>query len=256
MGRIEGKVIIVTGAARGQGEATARLFVEQGARVVLTDVLANQGQAVAEDLGDHALFIKHDITDEAAWTDVVNRTLDRFGSVDGLVNNAGVTHFSRINESQTADFDRVMAINVRGSWLGMKAVSQAMIPNRKGSIVNIASINGLRGSLGMTIYDASKWAMRGMTKSAALDLAGHGIRVNSVHPGAVDTPMINPEHDLDTKEMARNFSIPLGRVGLPIDVAQASLFLISDEAAFITGAELAVDGGTMAGFAGDITTML
>ncbi|MEX3785740.1 SDR family NAD(P)-dependent oxidoreductase [Paraburkholderia sp. BR14374] len=256
MGRIEGKVIIVTGAARGQGEATARLFVEQGARVVLTDVLASEGHAVAEDLGERALFIKHDITEEAAWTDVVNRTLDHFGAVDGLVNNAGVTHFSRINESQTADFDRVMAINVRGSWLGMKAVSQAMIPKRKGAIVNIASINGLRGSLGMTIYDASKWAMRGMTKSAALDLAGHGIRVNSVHPGAVDTPMINPERDLDTKEMAQNFSIPLGRVGFPIDVAQASLFLISDEAAFITGAELAVDGGTMAGFAGDITTML
>lgn len=255
MGRLQDKVAIVTGAARGQGEATARLFAAEGARVVLTDVLTQEGREVARALGDRAMFLEHDVTDEAAWATVVNETLDRFGQVDVLVNNAAVSLFAPLMDTSKADFDRVLSINLIGCFLGMKAVVPTMQAARRGSIVNISSVNGLRGTVGMSAYDAGKWAVRGMSKAVALELAPHGIRVNTVHPGAIDTPMLNPGNALDTGKMAKTFGIAFGRVGRPDEVAQASLFLASDDASYISGAELAVDGTWSAGLLTNITEL-
>jgi 3alpha(or 20beta)-hydroxysteroid dehydrogenase len=253
MGRLQDKVTIVTGAARGQGEATARLFAAEGAHVVLTDVLAQEGRQLARDIGGDAVFVEHDVSDEAAWAAVVKETLERFGRVDVLVNNAATSLFAPLMKTSKADFERVLSINLGGCFLGMKAVVPAMQAARRGSIVNISSINGLRGTVGMSAYDAGKWAVRGMSKSVALELAPHGIRVNTVHPGAIDTPMLNPGGALDVGEMAKAFGIGFGRVGQPKEVAHASLFLASDDASYISGAELAVDGTWSAGLLSNIT---
>jgi 3alpha(or 20beta)-hydroxysteroid dehydrogenase len=255
MGRLEGKVAIVTGAARGQGEATARLFAAEGAYVVLTDVLTQQGECVAHDLGERTLFLEHDVSDEMAWASIVRHALERFGKIDVLVNNAAVPHFASLQETTKADFQRVISVNLLGCFLGMKAVVNTMQTAKRGAIVNVSSINGLRGTVGMSVYDASKWGIRGMTKSVALELAPHGIRVNSVHPGAIDTLMLNPDKTLDTKKMAHNFGIASGRVGRPDEVAHASLFLASDDASYVSGAELAVDGAWSAGLLTNITKL-
>jgi 3alpha(or 20beta)-hydroxysteroid dehydrogenase len=255
MGRLEGKVAIVTGAARGQGEATARLFAAEGAYVVLTDVLTKEGKCVADDLGERARFLEHDVSDEMAWAIVVRHALERFSKIDVLVNNAAVPHFASLQETTKADFQRVISVNLLGCFLGMKAVVNTMQAAKRGAIVNVSSINGLRGTVGMSVYDASKWGIRGMTKSAALELAPHGIRVNSVHPGAIDTLMLNPDKTLDTKKMAHNFGIASGRVGRPDEVAHASLFLASDDASYVSGAELAVDGAWSAGLLTNITKL-
>lgn len=253
MGRLHNKVVIVTGAARGQGEATARLFAAEGAQVVMTDVLTEPGQQVAADIG--ALFLAHDVSDESAWTAVVQQTLARFGQVDVLVNNAAIGHFASLMDTRLADFQRVLSINLMGCFLGMRAVVPSMQAARRGAIVNISSINGLRGTVGMSAYDAGKWAVRGMSKSVALELAPYGVRVNTVHPGAIDTPMLNPGHAADLGKMAKAFNIALGRVGRPEEVAHASLFLASDDASYISGAELAVDGTWSAGLLSNITAI-
>lgn len=255
MGRLQNKVAIVTGAARGQGEATARLFAAEGAHVVLTDVLQEEGDQVARDIGERAIFLDHNVSDEAAWATVVAATLERFGQIDVLVNNAAVSLFAPLMDTTKADFDRVLSINLLGCFLGMKAVVPTMQAAKRGSIVNISSVNGLRGTVGMSAYDAGKWAVRGMSKAVALELAPHGIRVNTVHPGAIDTPMLNPGKALDTSAMAKAFGIAFGRVGRPEEVAHASLFLASDDASYISGAELAVDGTWSAGLLTNITEL-
>ncbi|QCP50348.1 glucose 1-dehydrogenase [Trinickia violacea] len=255
MGRLQDKVTIVTGAARGQGEATARLFAAEGARVVLTDVLKHEGEQVARSIGESAIFLEHDVSDEAAWAAVVESTLERFGQVDVLVNNAAVCLFAPLMNTGKADFDRMLSINLLGCFLGMKAVVPAMQAAGRGSIVNISSVNGLRGTIGMSAYDAGKWAVRGMSKGVALELAPLGIRVNTVHPGAIDTQMLNPGDALDTSKMAKVFGIAFGRVGRAEEVAHASLFLASDDASYISGAELAVDGTWSAGLLTNITDM-
>lgn len=255
MGRLQNKVAIITGAARGQGEATARLFAAEGACVVLTDVLKHEGLQVAYDIGSNAIFLEHDVSDEAAWAAVVMATLERFGQVDVLVNNAAVSLFAPLMNTSKADFDRVLSINLLGCFLGVKAVVPAMQAARRGSIVNISSVNGLRGTVGMSAYDAGKWAVRGMSKAIALELAPHGIRVNTVHPGAIDTPMLNPGNALSTDTMAKAFHIAFGRVGRPDEVAHASLFLASDDASYVSGAELAVDGTWSAGLLTNITAL-
>lgn len=254
MGRLQDKVAIITGAARGQGEATARLFAAEGAHVVMTDVLTDAGQQVADDIG--AVFIHHDVADEAAWAAVVQEALERFGRVDALVNNAAISLFATLANTSKADFERVLSINLVGCFLGMKAVAPSMQAAQRGSIVNISSVNGLRGTVGMSAYDAGKWAVRGMSKSLALELAPHNIRVNTVHPGAIDTPMLNPGNTLDVAKLAKGFNIACGRVGQPKEVAQASLFLASDDASYISGAELAVDGTWSAGLLTNITEMV
>lgn len=246
MARLSGKVAIITGAAQGQGEATAQLFAAEGAKVVLAD-LQDKGEAVARTIGHDAIFVRHDVSDGASWANIVARTTETFGTIDILVNNAAITYFNLIEQTPQADFERLFAINVMGAFLGMQSVLPVMRKAGRGSIVNISSVNGLRGTYGMSAYDATKWAVRGMTKSVALEMAQYGIRVNTVHPGAINTPMLNPSGKMTPEEMGKDFGIPFLRTGYPEEVGNASLFLASDEASYISGAEIAVDGAWSVG---------
>lgn len=255
MNRLKNKVAIITGAARGQGEATARLFASEGCSVVMTDVLTAEGEAVAADIGGNTMFMRHDISDEGDWARIVEETVARFGTVDILINNAAVTFYNPVEETSSSDVQRLLTINAVGPFLGIKAVLPVMKRARKGSIVNISSVNGLRGTSGMSGYDMSKWAVRGMTKGIALEAAPFNVRVNSIHPGAIDTPMLNPTADPDTSKLAQGLGIPFGRVGKPVEIAMASLFLASDEASYISAAELAVDGAWTAGLNTNIEMM-
>ena len=240
MGTLDGKVAIITGAARGQGEAEARLFVAEGARVMLTDVLP-EGDDVAKSLGDLATFSKHDVSNAADWTHVVNATKDRFGRLDVLVNNAAIYRMRSLLDTTDEDFDEITRINQRGPFLGMRTVAPVMRASGGGSIVNISSGAGLKGVRNMIAYATSKWAVRGMTKCAALELAADGIRVNSIHPGVIETPMLKGNPDALNQAMVR--ATPIGRIGQPEDIARMVLYLASDAASFITGAEFTVDGG-------------
>ena len=249
MGRLADKVAIVTGGARGMGAATARLFVREGARVVIADMLAAEGEALAAELGEAARFASLNVTDEAGWQALVAEEMARSGRIDALVANAGVLSFGELVTSDAAEFDRVFSINVKGVFLGVKHVGGAMRAAKRGAIVNIASIDGLRGANALGLYSASKWAVRGMTKTAALELGPHGVRVNSVHPGGVHTPMVNPDASRTKADLDYGHRrVPLQRIGEPVEIAAASLFLCSDDASYISGAELSVDGGWAAGY--------
>jgi 3alpha(or 20beta)-hydroxysteroid dehydrogenase len=241
---LKDKVALITGGARGQGAATVEVFVREGARVVFVDVL-DEGEAVAERLGDAAEFRRMDVTDPRAWAQTVEHTVSRHGRLDVLVNNAAITFIRLMMETAPEELDKVLSINLKGPYLGMQAVVPQMVRQGGGAIVNVASVNGFRGTTRMTAYDASKWGLRGLSKAAALELAPNGIRVNSVHPGAIDTPMLNPEGK-DPSEFAF-LRIGLGRVGRPEEVARATAFLSSDQASYVSGAELAVDGTWSAG---------
>lgn len=244
MGRVTGKVCIVTGAARGIGAAVARRLVAEGAKVMLTDVSQEEGAQLARELGSSALFEKHDVTSAADWQRVVESTESAMGAVSVLVNNAGIMSavgpFEQITEE---DFRRVIDVNLIGVFLGMKAVLASMRRAGSGSIVNFSSVAGLVGSHRTDAYTASKFAVRGLTKSVALDLAQYGIRVNSVHPGIVDTPMVSSFIPSENTEVFKKATSPLGRLGTPQDMAHMVLFLASDESSFATGAEFVVDGG-------------
>ena len=243
MARLQDKVIIVTGAAQGMGATHARLCLEAGAKVVLTDINVEKGQALATELGQHALFIQHDVTSETDWARVIAETAAHFGTVNVLVNNAGITQSKSILNTSLADYRRILEINQVSVFLGMKAVIPSMQANQQGSIINISSINGLVG--GAIGYTDSKFAVRGMTKAAALECAAYGIRVNSVHPGVIATPMIMQG---DTKAAVEAFakSIPLRRVAQPEEVSSIVLYLASDDSSYSTGAEFIVDGGLTA----------
>ncbi|MUG31894.1 glucose 1-dehydrogenase [Psychrobacter sanguinis] len=243
MARLQDKVIIITGAAQGMGETHARLCLTEGAKVVLTDINAEKGQALATKLGDNALFIKHDVTDEEDWQHVVSATEAHFGPVDVLVNNAGITMAKSLLDTSLDEYRRILEINQVSVFLGMKSVVPSMKKSEHGSIINISSINGLVG--GAIGYTDSKFAVRGMSKAAALELAQYGIRVNSVHPGVIATPMIMQG---DTKTAVENFakSIPLKRVAQPEEVSAMVLFLASDDSSYSTGSEFIVDGGLTA----------
>jgi 3alpha(or 20beta)-hydroxysteroid dehydrogenase len=242
-GRLDGKVAIISGGARGQGAAEARLFAAEGAKVVLGDVLDEEGQAVAAEIGDAALYVHLDVTDEAQWEAAVKATEEAFGPVSVLINNAGILHFQALHKTTLEDFERVMRVNVTGVFLGMKAVTPSMERAGGGAIVNISSTAGLTGLPYLGAYVASKWAVRGLSKTAAIDLGPKGIRVNSVHPGGIDTPMIAGT-DSEAPFYKR---LPVSRMGTPSEAAAAVLFLASDEASYISGAELAVDGGATCG---------
>ena len=243
MGRLDGKVAIITGGARGQGAAEGRLFAAEGARVVLADVLDDEGRAVADEIGDAARYVHLDVTDEARWQAAVEAAEAAFGPVTVLVNNAGILHFRTLDKTTLEDFDRVLRVNVHGVFLGMKAVTPSMVRAGGGSIVNISSTAGLQGLPHLGAYVASKWAVRGLTKTAAIDLGTRGIRVNSVHPGGIDTPMIAGTSG-DAPFYKR---LPVPRMGSADEAARAVLFLASDDASYISGAELAVDGGATCG---------
>ena len=248
MKKLAGKTAIITGAAQGMGEATARLFAAEGANVVLADVKDTEGQAVAASIGANAVFHHLDVSSDAGWAALVASALERFGAIDILVNNAGLVHFTAIENFNPNDATRLLGVNLVGPMLGAKHVVGPMRTRGKGVIINISSVDGLRGCNGLSLYTASKWAVRGLTKSLAYELGASGIRVCSVHPGAVDTPMGNHRQQTGDELNANYRRVPLRRIGQPEEIAQASLFLASDAASYMTGAELAVDGGWSAGY--------
>jgi len=243
MARLQDKVIIITGAAQGMGETHARLCINEGAKVVLTDISSEKGEALAKELGDNALFVKQDVTKEEDWAHLVQQTKDKFGQIDVLVNNAGITTHKSILDTSIEDYRKILEINQVSVFLGMKAVIPTMTAAKQGSIVNISSINGLVG--GAIGYTDSKFAVRGMTKAAALECAPHGIRVNSIHPGVIATPMITQG---DTKDAVEAFAktIPMKRVAEAEEVSGMVLFLASDDSSYSTGSEFVVDGGLTA----------
>ncbi|MGC5169066.1 SDR family NAD(P)-dependent oxidoreductase [Micromonospora sp. DT81.3] len=237
---LEGRVAIVTGGARGLGEAYVRALHAAGARVVVADLLDETGRALAGELGDRAMFAHVDVTDEEHWDAVVRATIERFGAVDILVNNAGIANAAPIEHFTLAKWNAVIGVNLTGVFLGCRAVVPQMKAQGRGSIINISSVEGMRGSPGLHGYTASKFGVRGLTQGLAVELGPSGIRVNSVHPGLILTEMttrIDPEH----------LDIPLGRPGVPADVAGTVAFLASDASAFTTGAEFVVDGGMISG---------
>jgi len=249
MGRLDGEVALVTGAARGQGEAVARLFVAEGARVVLGDVL-DEVEAVAVSLGDAASAVRLDVRDAAQWEAAVAATEERFGPATVLVNNAGILRFGPLAETSLDDYLEVVEVNEVGCYLGMRAVAPSMRRAGHGAIVNTSSINGLAGYPGTIAYTASKWAIRGLTKVAALEL-GPTIRVNSVHPGSIDTEMVRPGASTGApppeQQEASYAALPLGRQGRVDEVARMVLFLASSESSYSTGSEFVLDGGRLAG---------
>lgn len=245
--QLAGKVAIITGAAGGQGAEEARLFVERGARVMLTDFNAELGQQTAAALGENARFHAHDVSKAADWDAVVAATVAEFGRIDILVNNAGILFLAPLEDTTEADLDRVVSVNVNGVFLGMKAVLPHLKDAGGGAIVNISSLAGINGQVAAVAYSASKWAVRGMTKSAALELGVHGIRVNSVHPGTIATPMTAAFMPADGGAAEHFPFAALDRVGQTEDVAPLVAFLASDEAGYITGSEFLVDGGAAAG---------
>ena len=252
MGRLEGKVALISGAARGMGRAEALLFAGEGARVAVCDVLDDEGAAVAAEIGGAARFWHLDVTSETDWGAAVAATTDEFGRLDVLVNSAGTAEGAPLAEMTLESYRRVTETNQTGVFLGMRAVIEPMTAAGGGSIINISSIDGLVGMNGIISYVASKWAVRGMTKAAAMELAPRGIRVNSVHPGfirtslgagEVDAATIHTMLDAYTARMA-----PMGRTGEPEEIAKLALFLASDDSSYSTGSEFVADGGLIAGY--------
>ena len=243
-GRLAGKVALITGAARGQGACHARRFVAEGARVMLTDVLENELRAVAADLGEAARSLRHDVASEGDWAAATAATLKGFGRLDVLVNNAAIHRAVPIEQESRLEFERILAVNLTGTFLGIRSAIAAMREGGGGSIVNISSLAGMQGFYGHAAYGAAKWGVRGLTKTAAVELGPLGIRVNSIHPGPIDTDMLPRGSGNDPDRFS---DMPLGRIGRPEEVSELVLFLACDESSYLTGAEITVDGGMDAG---------
>ena len=250
MGRLDGKVALITGGARGMGAAEARLFAREGAQVAIGDVLEDEAREVAEEIGEAAVRTRLDVTREEDWEDAIRHVLDAFGRLDVLVNNAGVGGVGRIENTSLERYREIVEVNQTGVFLGIRAAIAPMAAAGGGSIVNVSSIDGLVGMPRVLPYVASKFAVRGMTKTAALELADRGIRVNSIHPGHIATPMNNPEGSEEAARRMREYcerDVPLARIGRPEDIAALALFLASDESGYCTGSEFTADGGLIAG---------
>ncbi len=244
MARLDDKVALITGGARGQGAAEAELFLEEGAAAVyITDVLDDDGRATADRLGDRCIFLHHDVTSEDDWEGVVGGIVEEHGKLDVLVNNAGIFHVAGALDTSLDDWNRMIAINQTGVFLGLRTVGRVMRDQSFGSIINISSIAGLRGSGIAHAYGATKWAVRGMTHSLAQELGTYQVRVNSVHPGIIETPMLDEFGD--ALPMVRE-RIPFGRTAAAREVGQVVLFLASDESAYCSGHEFVVDGAMTA----------
>lgn len=243
MTRLKNKVAIVTGAAQGMGEFNARTLLKEGAKVVITDLNSAKGEALANELGEDVLFVKQDVTSEEDWKKVISEAESKFGPINILVNNAGISFNKSFAECTLDDYMKIVNINQVSVFLGMKYVQPSMVKAKGGSIINVSSINGLVG--GAVGYTDSKFAVRGITKAGALEFSKDNIRVNSVHPGVVETPMVT---EGDSYEMIKEFAkaIPLGRMAQSQDIANLVLYLASDESAYSTGSEFVADGGLTA----------
>ena len=247
MTAMTGRIAIITGGARGMGAATVRAFANAGATVIIADVLDTEGAALAAQVPGSE-FHHLDVASEPAWEALVAAVLARHGRIDALVNNAAILMFKDIDSLTADDLDRILGINLKGPIFGMKHVGRAMKAAGRGAIVNISSVDGLRGANGLGGYALTKWGLRGITKTAAMEFGGHkGVRVNAIHPGGVNTVMGNPGGATGDALQKDYTMVPLQRIGEPEEVAAASLFLCSDAASYINGAELAVDGGWSAG---------
>ena len=247
MNRLEKKVALVTGGARGLGAAAVRMMIKEGARVVFGDVLDAEGEALQEELGDSAVFVHMDVTEQSDWNAAIERA-EAFGPLNVLVNNAAVVHMAALSETTDEDYMRVFKINQFGTFIGIRSVIEPMKRAGSGSIINVSSIDGLHSAAGLSAYSSTKWAVRGLTKNAAIELGQYGIRVNSVHPGGMYTAMGGSEfasvEDLNESTYSR---FPIPRVGMPEEVAQLILFLATDEASYSTGSEFVADGGWFTG---------
>ena len=248
--RLENKVAFISGGARGMGASEARIFAQEGAMVVIGDVLDEEGrqtEAAINEVGGECLFVHLDVTSEDSWADAIAATIARFGKLDVLVNNAGIVARGTLDTATVEQWDQVMDVNAKGVFLGTKAAIPEMRNAGGGSIINISSMSGIVGQTDIQpVYNASKGAVRIFTKSTALQYAKEGIRVNSVHPGAIDTPMAGDrltDPELQREAEATN---PMGRTAKPEEVAYGVLFLASDESSFMTGSELVIDGGATA----------
>ena len=247
--RLEGKVALISGGARGQGAVEARLFTSQGAKVVIGDILDDLGKQVEAEIaeaGGDITYVHLDVTSEADWNDAVRTAVESYGKLDILINNAGILIRASVEDTTEEDWDRIMDINAKGVFLGTKAAIPAMRDAGGGSIINISSVAGLQGSPQSAAYSSTKGAVRILTKSTAIQYAKENIRCNSVHPGIIYTDMTSDS--LDTDEGQRNWMnrVPLGRLGQSEDVANGVLFLASDESSYMTGSELVIDGGITA----------
>jgi len=252
MGRLNGKVALITGSALGMGREHAKLFASEGAKIVVTDINEQAGLENVETItraGGEAIFIQHDVASEDDWKRVVDKAVEAYSKVDILVNNAGILLSKSLEDTSVEEWDLVMNINLKGVFLGCRAIIPAMKIAGGGSIVNISSIYGIVGAPDCAAYEASKGGVRLLTKSAAVDLIKHNIRVNSIHPGGVETPMVTqlrPEGSEAIESPSSN--VPLGRIGQPEDIAKLALFLASDDSAYSSGGEFIIDGGMTAGF--------
>lgn len=249
--RLENKVAIITGGGTGIGKETALLFAKEGAKVVITDINGESGSLAVKEIqqnGGEAIFINHNVSKEEDWKKVAEETIKAFGKVDVLFNNAGIYIIKPITEIELEEWNRLMSINVTGVFLGMKHIMPLMAKQNKGSVINASSIAGLTGAPGHVLYGASKGAVRIMSKDAAMEYASAGVRVNSIHPGYIDTGMADYASEVSgsSKEQLGKDLFPLGRLGSVKDVANTVLFLASDESAFTTGTEFVIDGGATA----------
>ncbi|QKG26111.1 glucose 1-dehydrogenase [Actinomadura verrucosospora] len=250
MGQLDGKVALITGGARGMGKAHVKRFAAEGAKVVFGDVLAEEGGKLAAELGDDVRFVRMDVTSPDDWANAVGTATSAFGALNVLVNNAGIIRYKTIEDMSLDEFRQIIDVNLMGQWLGVKSVTAAMREAGGGSIINVSSTEGFVGADGLAAYSASKFGVRGLTKSAARELGEYGIRVNSIHPGGIITPLFMQDDIIAAKADSADAlmkALPLGRMGKTKEVSGLIVYLASDDSSYCTGSEVLVDGGLLTG---------